>query len=287
MVYSNIETVEHNWLADEWPEHLQFRTALGIPMDGEEVLNHQVVPRSDQGLLSWAYVGTNHSATDRSRTLRLLYRNPPIYKNRPLHVIFPVGVRIQGFVDSCNLRALGNWKRGSPPSGALQCIVLGAAAGLDHQFSQYKTAISEIITYIYRCLNVERPPAVVQERGTIFAARCVFTKRCAMGDDPMGDAASVEGQWKVLDKVNVGMFVPDDVDPSDGDFVSMDPFHLRPGDFVDVCVGFDIVSRGPRGAKTVQVHLTIDHILLLAAAEKTTVPEVAEEMVEDALGLRF
>jgi hypothetical protein len=127
MVYSNIESigsptgtqtlanvrpaVEHNWLADEWPEHLQFRTALGIPMDGEEVLNHQVVPRTDQGLLSWAYVGTNPSATDRSRTLRLLYRNPPVYKNRPLHVIFPVGVRIQGFVDSCNLRALGNWKR--------------------------------------------------------------------------------------------------------------------------------------------------------------------------------
>jgi hypothetical protein len=88
----------------------------------------------------------------------------------------------------------------------------------------------------------------------------------------MGDATSVEGQWKVLDKINIGMFVPDNIDPTDGDFVSMDPFHLRPGNFVDVCVGFDIVSRGPRGAKTVQVHLTIDHILLLAAAEKTAVP---------------
>ncbi|KAJ7303589.1 hypothetical protein DFH08DRAFT_969900 [Mycena albidolilacea] len=297
MVFSNIETAAHTWLADEWPEHLQFRTALGIPMDGEDILNHMVVPRTDQGLLSWAYVGTNHSATDRSRTLRLMYKNPPLYKNNPPHVIYPVGVRVQGFVDTCNLRPLGNWKRGSPPSSALQCIVLSGGAGLDHQFSQYKAAISEIITYIYRCLNVHRPTSEVQERSTIFAARRVFTKinarNCHLpsalgaGDDPTNDSASVETNWKVLDKVNVGMFVPDDVDPTDGAFVSMDPFHLRSGDFVDVCLGFDIVSRGSRGGRTVQVHLTIDHILLLSAAEKATVVGPGPEVVEDVLGLRF
>ncbi|KAJ7887530.1 hypothetical protein B0H14DRAFT_2562712 [Mycena olivaceomarginata] len=297
MVYSNIETVEHTWLADEWPDHLQFQTALGIPMEGEEVLNHEVVPCTEQGLLSWAYVGTNHSAADRSRTLRLLYKNPPPHKNRPPHVIYPVGVRVQGFVDSCNLRPLGNWKRGVPPSSALQCIVLGGGVALDHQFSQYKRAISEITAYIYRCLNVPRPPSDVQERSTLFAARRVFTKinarNCHLpsalgdGDDPLGDVASVAGNWKVLDKINVGMFVPDDVDPGDGDFVAMDAFHLRPGDFVDVCLGFDIVSRGPRGGRTVQVHLTIDHILLLSAAEQTTIAPPAPETVEDALGLRF
>ncbi|KAJ7838239.1 hypothetical protein B0H14DRAFT_2588785 [Mycena olivaceomarginata] len=266
MVYSNIETVEHTWLADEWPEHLQFRTALGIPMEGEEVLNHEVVPP--------------HGARTALMGLR---RHQPLrsQQNRPPHVIYPVGVRVQGFVDSCNLRPLGNWKRGVPPSSALQCIVLGGGVGLDHQFSQYKHAISEITAYIYRCLNVPRPPSDVQERSTLFAARRVFTKintrNCHLpsalgdGDDPLGDAASVAGNWKVLDKINVGMFVPDDVDPGDGDFVAMDAFHLRPGDFVDVCLGFNIVSRGPRGGRTVQVHLTIDHILLLSAAEQTTI----------------
>ncbi|KAJ7301338.1 hypothetical protein DFH08DRAFT_827674 [Mycena albidolilacea] len=225
----------------------------GIPMDGEDILNHMVVPRTDQGLLSWAYVGTNHSATDRSRTLRLMYKNPPLYKNNPPHVIYPVGVRVQGFVDTCNLRPLGNWKR-SPPSSALQCIVLSGGAGLDHQFSQYKAAISEIITYIYRCLNVHRPTSEVQERSTIFAARRVFTKRLVPGTTRQTTPRSVETNWKVLDKVNVG---------------------------------FDIVSRGSRGGRTVQVHLTIDHILLLSAAEKATVVGPGPEVVEDVLGLRF
>lgn len=117
----------------------------------------------------------------------------------------------------------------------------------------------------------------------------------------MSDAVTVETNWKVLDKVNVGIFVPDNID---GEFVSMDPFHVWPGDFVNVCLGFDIVRRGTRGGKTLQVPLTINHILLLSAAGTATavvslalspvqgslmclVQATIPQVVEDVLGLRF
>lgn len=60
------------------------------------------------------------------------------------------------------------------------------------------------------------------------------------------------------------MYVPDDVDPTDGEAIPCDPLIICQGDFVDVCVGFDIVTKyGHNGELNVQVHLNIQHVLLL------------------------
>jgi hypothetical protein len=62
------------------------------------------------------------------------------------------------------------------------------------------------------------------------------------------------------------MYVEDDIDPVDGYKVPCDALVFNEGDFVDVCVGFDIVSKkGRDGRLNVRVHLNIEHVLLLVS----------------------
>ncbi|KAJ7914192.1 hypothetical protein B0H13DRAFT_2325518 [Mycena leptocephala] len=259
---SNIETLDHSWLADLWPESLRFRHAVGIPCDEEDVESSDVVPRTFQGLLGWAFVGRNPANTD-------------------VGTVFPVGIRIQGFIERCNLRPLGNLTGSTSPASALQSIVIGGGPDHEAQFFHYKAAVSEVISYIFRSLSKTAPQDARSENNTLYIARRVFTKVTSKtrhlpsvlsaGDDPMMDATAVAKDWRVTQKANVGMYVPDEVDPTDGEFVAIDPLTLGEGDFVDVCVGFDIVTRPARGrqASSVQVHLTLEHVLLLVASEKT------------------
>jgi hypothetical protein len=68
-----------------------------------------------------------------------------------------------------------------------------------------------------------------------------------------------------MKKVSVGMYV-EEVEESEHFKVPCDAMIFTEGDFVDVCIGFDIVSkRGRDGWMNVQVHLNIEHILLLVA----------------------
>ncbi|KAF8177141.1 hypothetical protein K438DRAFT_1978788 [Mycena galopus ATCC 62051] len=255
MVSSNIETSDHKWLADAWPTHLQYGRAIGTADEGTAPKNFEVVPRTFQGLFDWAYVGSNPSASDRSRAARLLYKEPPLLKNVPSNLIFPVGVRVQGFVNSCNLRKLGNYKKGMPPQAALQAIVLSGGAH-EHVFAQYRAAVFEVVNYIRWCLGLKAFEGGDADRKTMFIARRVFSKINAKnchqqsvleaGDDPLNDAAAVSDSWRVIKKANIGMYVQDEHDPDASVFAAMDAFNVRPGDFVDVCVGFDIVTRAER-----------------------------------------
>ncbi|KAF8215297.1 hypothetical protein K438DRAFT_1955274 [Mycena galopus ATCC 62051] len=290
MVSSNIETSDHKWLADAWPAHLQYGRAIGTADEGTAPKNFEVVPRTFQGLFEWAYVGSNPSASDRSHAARLLYKEPPLLKNVPSNLIFPVGVRVQGFVDSCNLRKLGNYKKGMPPQAALQAIVLSGGAH-EHVFAQYRAAVFEVVNYIRWCLGLKAFEGGDADRKTMFIARRVFSKQSLLeaGDDPLNDAAAVSDSWRVIKKANIGMYVQDEHDPDASVFAAMDAFNVRPGDFVDVCVGFDIVTRGHGSSRTVKIHLTMEHVLMLLPAER---PDDATEgdvqdVVEEEIGLVF
>jgi hypothetical protein len=83
------------------------------------------------------------------------------------------------------------------------------------------------------------------------------------GDDPLGLCKELDNDWQVLKKLSVGMYVEDE----DGNFKApCDALVFAEGDFVDVCVGFDIVSKkGRDGSMVIQVHLNIEHVLLLVA----------------------
>ncbi|KAJ7126128.1 hypothetical protein C8R44DRAFT_734033 [Mycena epipterygia] len=262
MFGSHIETVSHGWLADCWP--LDVRNAIGIPKEGDTFEDWVVVPRNFVAQLGWAYMGRNPTPQDTTQPLLLLYKNPHVYPGAPANSLYPVGVRVQGFVEKCNLRPLGNWNGEGPPQGALQFIALSGGPLFGEQFQG--------------CLG---QPNLERDRGdTMFIARRVFTKLTTInravpsvisaGDDPMNWARRVQNGWRVISKVNVGMFVLDEIDPTEGDTVPCEPMSISEGDFVDVCVGFDIVTRYMRGVPSHQVHLTLQHILLLKAAEAET-----------------
>jgi hypothetical protein len=84
----------------------------------------------------------------------------------------------------------------------------------------------------------------------------------------------------VLKKLSVGVYVEDE----DGNFKApCDALVFAEGDFVDVCVGFDIVSKkGRDGAMVVQVHLNIEHVLLLVAG-----PDIELVCFRCAAGVKF
>ncbi|KAJ7088876.1 hypothetical protein B0H15DRAFT_800820 [Mycena belliarum] len=298
MATSNIETHDHLWLTSLWPEHLRFFHVLDIKDTEEEYALYSIVPNSSSGKREWAYVDRNPNERDASRGLLLLYKNPPILKNAPVDALFPVGIRVQGFVERCNLKPLGTWASGRSAASAIQFIVL--TGGQDHGsvFGQYKTAVSSVVDYIYKCLNVT-PPANEQDHDTMFIARRVFTKvtrsnrrvpsALERGDDPLGLCKSIDKEWRVLNKPSIGMYIPDDYDVSDGAIVPCDGMGLTEGDFVDVCVGFDIVHRrGRMGEESVQVHLKIEHVLLLASAQLAAIADdEAQTVAVQNPGLSF
>lgn len=111
MPASHVEARDHTWLAMAWPPELRFPVALDIPHGGHALETYHVVPRTNAGLLDWAYVGKNRGERDHTRGLLLLYKNPRILRNAPGGLLCPVGIRVQGFVERCNLKALGAWSR--------------------------------------------------------------------------------------------------------------------------------------------------------------------------------
>lgn len=103
------KALEHTWLVDEYPVHLRFLDALEILPAELPVENYQVVPRMFAGKLEWAHVGHNPAAQDRTCQFLFVYKHPHIFPNSPPNVLHPVGVRVQGFIEACNLCPLGNW----------------------------------------------------------------------------------------------------------------------------------------------------------------------------------
>jgi hypothetical protein len=102
---------DHIWLAYSWPKHLQFFDALDIPPADHFVESHETVPLTYSAQLAWAYIAKNRRERDHTRGLKLLYKNPPVYANSPADVMSPVGIRVQGFIERCNLKPLGSWIR--------------------------------------------------------------------------------------------------------------------------------------------------------------------------------
>lgn len=76
----------------------------------------------------------------------------------------------------------------------------------------------------------------------------------------------MENRWRVTNKMQCGQVITDGMGESRMEYCN--PAQLQVGDFVDVCVSFDIVTRKrPGQARSIQVHLTIQHVILLKSAD--------------------
>ncbi|KAJ7774872.1 hypothetical protein B0H16DRAFT_1713320 [Mycena metata] len=298
MPSSNFEAADHTWLLYKWPSELRFPDALEIPGTRDPVEPYHCVPRTYAGLLDWAYVAKNPSARDHTRNLLLLYKQPRILPNSPKGILCPVGVRIQGFVERCNLKPLGSWERGKGPQGAIQHIVLSGGKHNADVFREYKATVNEIVKFIARTLGVPVPARVERDDDdALFMARRVFTKVNGVnrglpsalepGDDPLDLCSSVHSEWRVLRKLKTGMYMASDMDPDGSYNAPCDAMVITEGDFVDVCVSFDIVTRrGPRNELGIQVHLNIEHILLLVSGADTQTVEEEPIAIQEP-GLTF
>ncbi|KAJ7021405.1 hypothetical protein C8F04DRAFT_1273762 [Mycena alexandri] len=268
------------------------------PGPNEPLEAYHCVPRTYAALLDWAYVAKNPSARDHTRELLLLYKQPRILPNSPRGILCPGGVRVQGFVERCNLKPLGSWESGKSPQAAIQHIVLSGGTDNAHVFREYKSSVNEVIKYIMRTLGVAVPANFGRDDlDSMFIARRVFTKVNSVnrrlpsalepGDDPMDLCRAIESEWRVLKKVKTGMYMPGAMDPDDSINVPCAPMMISEGDFVDVCVSFDIVARRAKHNElTVKVHLNIEHILLLVEGADIGVVEQEAAVFQDP-GLSF
>ncbi|KAJ7132565.1 hypothetical protein C8R44DRAFT_871500 [Mycena epipterygia] len=262
------------------------------PLQGEQTLEtYHIVPRTYAGLVDWAYIAKNRGERDQTRGLMLLYKKPRLLKNSPGGLLCPVGIRVQGFVERCNLKPLGAWSTGKPPQSTIQHIVLSGGANHSAVFHEYKDAVDGVVKFIHRTLGVAAPATSSRDDpDSMFISRRVFSKVTAhnrnfasaleLGDDPTDSCASIESEWRVLKKLSIGMYMRDEVDPMDGVAIPCDPLVICQGDFVDVCLGFDIVSKyAYNGELNVQVHLNIQHVLLLASGNNLRTETPAEDIV--------
>jgi hypothetical protein len=87
-----------------WPKPLDKRIEL---VDGtDEPKFWQVVPTTFEEMCDWAYVSMNKISNDQTRRHLVLYRNPEVTHGS---VVYPVTLRVQGFVERAKLTALGDW----------------------------------------------------------------------------------------------------------------------------------------------------------------------------------
>ncbi|KAJ7158207.1 hypothetical protein C8R43DRAFT_1124829 [Mycena crocata] len=299
MPASHLENADHSWLADLWPEWLHFPDALDIPGDDEPIENYMVVPLTYARQLDWAFVGKNHGQRDHTRNVLLMYKYPHVYPHSPKNMLHPVGIRVQGFVERCNLKPLGNWTSDKNPSGAVQHVILSGGPHYQSIFSQYRSAVADVVAYIHKFLDVAAPISPVgDDDDSLYIRRRVFTKidgsnrkkpsALERGDDPMGYCKAVDAQWRVLSKVRTGQYIFDEAEPKDGEKVPCDPLVVSEGDFVDVCLGFDIVTHRRDNQLEVKVHLNIEHVLILVpAVESIELPSEGETPSVQEPGISF
>lgn len=69
--------------------------------------NWQLVPTTFEGVVEWVFVKTYRGSRDWTRCYSILYRDPG--EIPPTKYQYPLVVRIQGFIKSCNLTPMGNW----------------------------------------------------------------------------------------------------------------------------------------------------------------------------------
>ena len=97
-----------------WPQHV----AVANIADGYDLVNGngeptsamedwQLVPTSFEEVCEWAYIIRDTSAGEWSRGYLLLYKQPG--ETAYPDVLYPVTLRLQGFIKTCNLAPLGSW----------------------------------------------------------------------------------------------------------------------------------------------------------------------------------
>ncbi|KAJ6472279.1 hypothetical protein DFH09DRAFT_1219694 [Mycena vulgaris] len=218
---SFIETNDHSWSTDLWSPHLHFSSAV-------------------------AFISKNTASREPSREQVLLYKSPP---RIVVNTLFPVAVRVQGFIardastaisatQSMILECRGNfvpWEATLSAMRNIEDLVQGSLQG-----------------YGLTELFLDRSGRAGQFQD-LYCARRVFQKVMPQtaavlsaleeGDDPLNQFIAIDREWCVMKKLSSGRLLKD----SEGSdyFEAYNARAFTPGDFVDLCISFEIVSLRP------------------------------------------
>ncbi|KAH7905486.1 hypothetical protein BJ138DRAFT_1228975 [Hygrophoropsis aurantiaca] len=252
---------------DLWPKGIG--NLDGAHLSPASLEDWQKVPSTYPEICSWAQVARDPTCTEKRRENIIVYCNPP---PSDCPTLFPISVRIQGFLEACCLRPLGTWN-GEPVTAqnASQTLTL-RTNGDDRPWSPIHSAIRHIRQLVQRQLrgdSLYEEPAK-ENTAILRLFHRVFVKRTddhtadplPIADDPAQFYPAVAHQWSLADRVRIGRRA------ANGKTIACSHLGLSPGDFVDVGLTFEIVRHKQKdGPLAFKVHLGFSHVLQLASID--------------------
>ena len=103
IIYANrLTETNSDFLKDLWP------IVLASTVDDrhrEDLESWQIVPTTFTEICDWAYIAKNQNIVDHTRLYHVLYKNP----GGDQTTLYPVVLRLQGFLGCFELSPLGTW----------------------------------------------------------------------------------------------------------------------------------------------------------------------------------
>ncbi|KAF8550784.1 hypothetical protein OG21DRAFT_1487490 [Imleria badia] len=231
------------------------------------------VPTTYEDICEWATVASKPLVVDCTCPFVLLYKQPV---ETSASVIYPVTVRLQGFLGTHSLTLFRTWdgtETGVP--SAIQQLTLHSD-GHSEIWSHYVRAIEQIRCLIHVHLggsekNLSQPHYALHAQRRVFTKMNVHIRQqpsvVSVVEDQAGHANLLSNKWRIIDRIQVGRW-------NGNKAVAYSPTVLHEGDFIDVGVSFDIFVLPHRHKSTVEqdrhtvcAHLNIEHVLQLCVTE--------------------
>ncbi|OBZ77797.1 hypothetical protein A0H81_02175 [Grifola frondosa] len=190
-------------------------------------------------------------------------------------------VRLQGFIDSLNLKPLGNWNgHDHDAPRAIQFINL-SSGGFMPPFTAQKEAMANLRAMISESVGGDTEHDSL-EGSNIVLKRRVFTRvrpthtpssALRVGDDPTGKAARIASRWIVDHRISAA------IQHVDGRIVPATHMAFHKGDFVDVAVFAEVVTRRTGRTTNVDVNFAVQSVVRLTSVSelKANVKAVMEQ----------
>ncbi|KAJ3474764.1 hypothetical protein NLI96_g12268 [Meripilus lineatus] len=188
-----------------------------------------------------------------------------------------VSLRVQGFVERATLATLGNWQGSETHAPkAIQSVLLGPGTEGSGAFAEQKTGIALVKTFILDRIGgrVGNETFTKSEPDKVMLQRRVFTRvregeeyiELKRSEDPSGDAAKIRSHWAVSTRMEIGRRT------TDGKIVRCPSYLIRPGDFVEAIVVFDIATYGAGKGTGCQVHLALEQLVQIQPRKQERTP---------------
>ncbi|KIN97658.1 hypothetical protein M404DRAFT_32128 [Pisolithus tinctorius Marx 270] len=227
--------------ADLWPGDLQ--TIIQNHVSIHQLQQWECFPTSLCHMIEWATVARHLTAPDRRRSHLLVYKTLPIPE--PCDALYPVSVRIYGFLDKFCVSDFGNWNGDCARAAcAVQSLTINSMGNTAAWRNQIE-CLNLAATFASCILKIPLPS--VQFRHHLHLQRKVFSKRlfdlqesqAARNNSPHAQNAHIpklpEYPWEWNGPLEILEM------QQDGNVTPIHELLLSRGDFVEIDAEFDLV----------------------------------------------